>query len=145
MAQDSSGKFMAEELLQHTMAVNAVTASFESGAKFTNTTSSDLFIREMLISCQGQGDAGANFHGFVEVSKSPKRESQVDESTEWKKRLSYGQQSGDAALSGALGVDRLFKWAKGQVRLEPNESLYVHGNILNTDSLDIQADLDYHF
>jgi len=137
---------MAEELLQHTLAVNNVAADFEAGAEFQNTTDTDLFVRMLTLSAAGTGNDGDNLFGFMEISKSPKRESQVDGSTQPKYRVTFGSTAGAASgVKSADGQTQVYAFAKGQLILRPNEKFFMHANTNNADSVDMMADVNYHF
>lgn len=139
---------MAEELRWESLVVASGTSSVNSGAEFRNDSSVNIHIREINyahILTTGANDEFAT----VEVSKSPTITTGTS-NTPW---FSYGQRVGITAGTTGSGADDVAqginggrKYAKGQLVLEPGESLFVNTQIgAGAPTLQPLYQLGYHF
>ena len=132
---------MAEELRWESLIAGDGTVVFSAGAEFRNDSSVFIHIRE--ITYAHAIETAANDEGIsVQVSKSPVTTLGTSNNPffAWTQKLGC---SGGTLGSGADDVRWTInggrKWAKGQLTLEPGESLFVNGN----DLLAFESQIDW--
>lgn len=139
---------MAEELRWETLAPAGTTTDANSSSEFRNDSSRDIHIRELNWACELR--TGANDEsGVFELSKSPVIASATNNGVFFIKPIALGV-SGGTTGSGADDVfffaNGQSKYAKGQLTLEPGESLFTNENIISgTPNMVNRWVLGYHF
>jgi len=117
---------MAKELRHETLfgTVNDGTTASNSVAEFRNDSSAIIHIRKVTYA-HGYFTAGLDEDGSVEISKSPTLAGLTNNGPffSWLQRV--GGQPGVAADS-SKSFNGGQTWGKGQLTLEPNESLFVN-------------------
>lgn len=118
---------MAQEL-RHEVLAASTTSDTDAAAEFRNDTSAIIHIREIDIenTCQ---TAANDESTSVEVSKAPVFQSITNNSPFFTMVNSVGISGGTtgAALDDVSAVkSKVKRYGKGQLTLEPNESLFVN-------------------
>ncbi len=136
---------MAQELRQEILAGNVaggVTQS-DSIVEFRNDTNGFISIRKIhkAISCNAMASAES---ASVEISKSPTVASTVTNNPFWTINTRLQKMSGDTVDSGDR-VNGTSSWGRGQLILEPNESVFV--NVLKSSDpvVTFFYELEYEF
>ncbi len=139
---------MAVELRHETLFdTDAAAAAANAAAEFRNDSSRNIHIREIDMELRYR-TAANDESAWMEVSKSPVLASQTNNNVFFSMALSSGTSAGTTGsgaddVSGSRSKGR--KFGKGQLTLEPGESLFL--NWLKTAALtiDAQANLRYEF
>ncbi len=136
---------MAQELRQEILAATiagGVTQS-DSVAEFRNDTNGFISVRKVHKAISGNTFASTE-SASVELSKSPTVASNVNNNPFFTLLTRLQKLSGDAVDSGDR-VNGTSSWGRGQLILEPNESLFV--NVLKSSDpvLSIHYELEYEF
>lgn len=134
---------MAEKLRWHRIAAGGQTgASQNLGTRLTNTTDSDMFIRRTALRIVTR--VAATGEGAVaELTQSPAVE--IDGDTFFREEAaSYasGVNSADAAAQPMISRNA---YARGEVVLEPGDSLYLGLTLQGTPTVDLTGMIGYHF
>lgn len=121
---------MAQELRHETLTAtvaDGVTSS-NSAAEFRNDSSRDIMIREIVYAHALSGAANDE-NALVEIGKSPTQASLTNNQVFY----NFPQQLNIAAGTTGSGADDVGtsrnggkNWERGQLTLEPNESLFVN-------------------
>ncbi len=114
-----------------------------AGAEFRNDSSQMIHIREIEYN-HGLATAGPNEGGSVELSKSPVFAGNTNNNV----FFTMGQQlrlPTDVALDSGMGVNGKSKYGRGQVTLEPNESLFINMDKTSGGVLNARYNIRYHF
>ena len=117
---------MAKELRHETLfgSSGGSGTSFDSASEFRNDSSQIIHIREISYAHR-MISSDANEHAHIEISKSPVIASQTENNV----FFTYPQilaQEPDASAGGAKQANGGRKYGRGQLTLEPNESLFVN-------------------
>jgi len=136
---------MAQELRQEILAATVaggVTQS-DSVAEFRNDTNGMISMRKIHKAISANAMASAE-SASVEISKSPTVASTVNNNPFFTILTRLQKMSGDAVDSGDR-VNGTSSWGRGQLVLEPNESLFV--NVLKSSDpvVSIHYELEYEF
>lgn len=139
---------MAEELRWETLAPAGTTADANASSEFRNDSSRDIHIRE--VSWANELRTAANDEsGVFELSKSPVIASANNNGVFFLIAIAIGVSGGTtgAALDDVEWVQNGHrKYAKGQLTLEPGESLFTNENIISgTPTMVGRWILGYHF
>ncbi len=136
---------MAQELRWETLAVivaDTVSAS-NAAAEFRNDSSQTLSIREI--------DGGAYMvtaaideHGHGEISKSPTYAAQTNNNVFFTKQWNVAA-VGQAADGSSAQPARTGKYGRGQLTLEPNESLFLNVSKTSGGSFRFDVQIGYEF
>ncbi len=136
---------LAAELRQEILTASiagAVTQS-DSAAEFRNDSSGFIWIRKIHAAHSANTMASAE-SASIEISKSPTVTSTVNNNPFYTILYRLQKMSGDAVDSGDR-VNRTISYGKGQLVLEPNESLFV--NVLKSSDpvVTFFFELEYEF
>ena len=136
------------ELRYEGLIAATVTASANSQAEFRNDSSRVIHIREMFYSIKLITAANDEF-ATCELSKSPVFTRSNSNNPFFSFPVAIGASAGTIG-SGADDVcfveNGSHKWAKGQLTLEPGESLFLNVSIgAGAPSLANEWELGYHF
>ncbi len=117
---------LAVELRQEILAgtVAAAATQSDSISEFRNDTSGMISIRKIHAALSANTMASAESVS-VEISKSPTVASTVNNNPFWTINYRLQKMSGDAVDSGDR-VNRTISYGRGQLVLEPNESVFVN-------------------
>ncbi len=117
---------MAQELRQEILAgtVAGATTQADSISEFRNDTNGFISIRKNHATISANTMASAE-SASVEISKSPTVASTVNNNPFFTVNYRLQKMSGDAVDSGDR-VNRTISWGRGQLVLEPNESLFIN-------------------
>lgn len=137
---------MARELRHETLAPTNVTVDTNSAAEFRNDSASMIHIRGIdyahkMITAENDESM------TVEISKAPTLQSNTPNSP----FFNYPQSVGITATTGAAlddstaAVNGSKRWGRGQLTLEPNESLFVNIDVAGTPSANVLYVLEYEF
>lgn len=137
---------MAKELRHETLFVAGQGGSANAIAEFRNDSSDMIHIRKNTLKALQTGVTPGD-EGVLEISKSPAMASQTNNNVFFVQTLELdGQPTGATPADGSrAGKDR-DAWARGQLTLEPGESLYM--NWLRTtggQSSDLSSHISYEF
>ncbi len=117
---------MAQELRQEILAGNVAGGITQSDSivEFRNDTNGFISIRKIhkAISANTMSSAES---ASVEISKSPTVASTVNNNPFWTVNTRLQKGAGDAVDSGDR-VNGTSSWGRGQLILEPNESIFVN-------------------
>ncbi len=123
------------------------TTSADSNSEFRNDSSRMMHIREINYSHR-YGTFQADEVGQCEISKSPTFASVTNNNV----FFTYLQRVGGlAGTTGAASDDHAqsinggFKWARGQLTLEPNESLFVNVSKSSGGFMNYHYRIGYHY
>lgn len=119
---------MAEELRCETLVATTAdgTQNSNAGAEFRNDSSRVLHIREIRWSHKFDS-VSAGEGCFIEISKSPTFAGRTNNNVFWTMMNAMGgPPTGASPADGDVFTQGQDKWAKGQVTLEPNESLFIN-------------------
>lgn len=139
---------MAAELRwEHLFDTDSSNGSANAAAEFRNDTSVMIHIRE--INWTIQASTGANDEQiFSEISKSPVLASRTNNNV----FFAYGQSVGISAGTTGSGADDVAtganggrKYGRGQLTLEPGESLYVNWVKSSGLTINITYSIGYEF
>jgi len=119
---------MAEELRWENLTVGSGTVAFSAGAEFRNDSSRFIHIREISYA-HLLTTAAPNESVTVQISKSPVVTTGASNNPfyAWTQRMASKT---DVALDSAMEFNGGRKWAKGQLVLEPGESLFVNAAVV---------------
>ncbi len=139
---------MAEELRWEVLSPASATTDTSSAAEFRNDSSRIIHVREINWAhflLTGANDEG----GVIEISKSPVIASATNNNVFFVLAQSLfvnAGTTGSGADDVAFAENGGRKWAKGQLTLEPGESLYINYNIIaGTPTLQANFVVGYHF
>lgn len=141
---------MAEELRWET-GITEVATSGNTNAffEFRNDTSTDVFIRSIdMMLMVSDFDLTNDFSTQIQYSKSNTIDV-ANNTTIWQLNCIVGGSIGVATVGGGngggqLSVNKLY--AKGQLILEPGESIFGHREQTNTvDAVKFHGTIGYHF
>jgi len=117
-------KELRHETLVDTVADGTQTAS--AGAEFRNDLSGMIHIRELDINAVLR-TAGINEGVTVEISKAPVRQGAVANGPFFLMQLEIGMPaSGATPVDGEITGTKVKRWERGQLTLEPGESLFMN-------------------
>jgi len=139
---------MAEELRWEILAGASATVSVDATAEFRNDSSVDIHIRD-LKSHSDMTTAANDEIAIVQISKSPVFQAGNNANpffaqTEVLSGVvgTTGSGADDVAVAGTGSHN---KFAKGQLTLEPGESLFLNTNITGTPTVRNRWEIGYHF
>lgn len=132
---------LRHELLNITVA-DGTTAS-NSAAEFRNDSASMAFIRG-LDYAHTLSTAGPNEVGQAEISKSPTLQQETNNSPffVWPQTLAANT---DVALDSNMSINGSKRYGRGQLSLEPNESLFVNIFKSSGGSFAVRYVIEYEF
>lgn len=139
---------MTKELRHETLLGTGVVADANAAAEFRNDSAVTMSIID--IDYNHALRTGANDESVrVEITKSPASQFTTNNSPFFK----YGQKIGIAAGTVGSGADDVAiqvhggkSWGKGEVTLEPGESLFVNIDVVGGTALfDFQYEIGYEF
>lgn len=135
MAQELRQELLVDVVADGTTAANA-------GAEFRNDSSRTLHIRGLDIEAN-QLTAGIDEWGDIEVSKAPVYQGDTNNSPFFRKSVAVQQRGGvgDSGSQHKMG----WRWGKGQLTLEPNESLFMNTKKTSGGQVTGKADIEYEF
>lgn len=140
---------MAQELRHETLtaAVADGTTSSNSVAEFRNDSSRDIMIRE-IVYAHALATAANDENALVEIGKSPTQASLTNNQV----FFNFPQQLNIAAGTIGSGADDVGtsrnggkNWERGQLTLEPNESLFVNATKTSGGALRFRYVIGYEF
>lgn len=123
------------------------TTSQDADAEFRNDSSVDLYIRGIDGNCllnTAENDENAQ----VEISKAPTMQSGTNNSPffAWALRMAIeGATTGAAVDDGAVVQHGSKRWGRGQLILEPNESLFINTSKTSGGNLVYTYLIEYEF
>ncbi len=139
---------MAEELRWETLISSSITTTNAVG-EFRNDTSGDIFIRSIDFFLHGGKDGvgtDADINGEAQLSKSNTVDI-VNNTSIWQLNAGVAVIHDDTAGVGNgadnMTVNKLY--AKGQLILEPGESIFLHIVVTALTNFEVFATLGYHF
>ncbi len=139
---------MAEELRWESL-ISTATVDTNAFGEFRNDTNADLFVRsvDILFLTENITATTASNHGQLQVSKSNTID-QVNNSSIYQLNIggmSMNDETGSVGPNGSSQtVNKLY--AKGQLILEPGESLFGHLDFANTPTtVKANVTIGYHF
>ncbi len=134
---------LAAELRQEILRASVTAASSDSVSEFRNDSSGMIALRKIHIAIFCNALASAE-SATIEISKSPSFASTVNNNPFWTIPTVLQKQSGDAVDSGDR-VNRTISYGRGQLVLEPNESVFV--NVLKSADpvVTFNYELEYEF
>lgn len=139
---------MAEELRWEVLAASGTTVSVDSAAEFRNDSSVDIHIRDLKSHSAILTAANDEF-AFAQLSKSPIFQGGNNQNpffglTDVISNVvgTTGSGADDVAVAGQ-GTHN--KYAKGQLTLEPGESLFLNTNVTGTPTVQNRWSIGYHF
>lgn len=139
---------MAEELRWHMLA--GTTPDTDTGddadAQFENSADKICHIREIQISCRLK-TATCDEYANVEVSKAPGGDQMAVNGSNFYTlpvRL-VAPPAGATPVDGGVFYNGVRKYAKGQVTLEPNESLFVNTLKSAGGHLEYTFEIGFHY
>lgn len=133
---------MAKELRWERLWQLGQGASANAFEEFRNDSSEVIHIREISGDMNADG-GGVGETGLTEISKSPVMAASVANNVFFTFALPIG---GFNAAASGIAVHGRTKFARGQLTLEPGESLYVNHNLINGSySIDIGFTIGYEF
>ncbi len=139
---------MAEELRWENLAPANTTGDVDSAAEFRNDSSRDIHIREINYA-HFLAIATTDERASIEISKSPTIQAAVNNGVFFLYMQALGVESsttGAASDDGTVTVNGGRKWARGQLTLEPGESLYVNQNVISgAPTMEVHYMIGYHF
>ena len=119
---------MAKELRYETL-VDVVAdgvAAADAGAEFRNDSSGMIMIRELDLIATIR-TAGVNEQVSVEISKAPVRQGAVANGPFFLFQVEIGMPStGATPVDGSITGTKVKRWERGQLTLEPGESLFMN-------------------
>lgn len=135
---------MAQELRTEILAVTTAdgTTTSNAAAEFRNDSSTIISIRGLNMTHELQ-TAAINEHAHAEISKSPTFASNTNNNVFFTRRVNAAARGG--AADGASDESDKDKFGKGQVTLEPNESLFVNVSKTSGGASEFRAVIDYEF
>lgn len=140
---------MAEELRQELLTGTTLDGDLgdDADAEFRNDSSVDMSIRGIDYE-HDYSTAATDERASVEISKAPSFRGNQPNSPFFR----YGQKLGiQSSTTGAAGDDGSVnanggkRWGRGQVILEPNESLFVNTLKESGGNLDYRYEIEYEF
>lgn len=140
---------MADELRWEAMVVSVPdgTTLENAGSTFRNTTDATMFIRKVRINATMSG-ASPNETCTFQWSKSRtivlgNNEPGLNIQTQ----LAMPSQTFNASPpeDGALAINQLLQFAKGEITLEPNEAVFVNTTKTSGGAADATHNVGYHF
>ncbi len=135
---------MAAELRTEILAGNVAdgTTASNSDSEFRNDSSGLIHIRKITYA-HTYTTAAVNETGLVEISKSPTIVSTVNNGVFW----TFPQQvtGGNAAADAAGVFNGSTSYGKGQLTLEPNESLFVNVSKASGGVMSYRYVIEYEF
>ncbi len=136
---------MAQELRQEILAGTVLAAATQSDSisEFRNETNGFISIRKSHGTVSANAMASAE-SASVELSKSPTVASTVNNNPFFTVNYRLQKMSGDAVDSGDR-VNRTISWGRGQLVLEPNESLFVNAIKSADPVVSFFFELEYEF
>lgn len=137
---------MAEELRWENLVVSGNSADADNAASFTNNASKTLHIR--TISYHHTFTTMApNERIDVEISKAPSKQMDLNASTFFVYDQGYiGPPTGATPADGGASIQGHRNFAKGQLTLEPGESLHVNADNSGSGPLgNFRYRLGYHY
>ncbi len=136
---------LAQELRQEILAGTVLAAATQSDSisEFRNDTNGFISIRKIHAAMSANTMASGESVS-IEISKSPTVASTVNNNPFWTINFRMQKASGDAVDSGAQ-INRTISWGRGQLVLEPNESVFVN-SIKSADPVaSFFFELEYEF
>ncbi len=136
---------MAKELRTETLFGGGKTATVNADAEFRNDTSGMIFIRDIKgITSMQDGVAGDEV--VIEISKAVAFIGNTNNQTRWNMHMKLNSEAGINTVVTADRDRAHDKWARGQLTLEPGESLLTHLNFLGGNGVtDYKWDIEYEF
>lgn len=114
-----------------------------SGAEFRNNSSRLMHIRRLDQRCRIT-TAGPNEWCLSECGKSPVRVGGTNNSAIFGQTVQIGVMT-DVALDSVATAMKSSTYAKGQLTLEPNESLFINSEKSSGGVADADHQIGYHF
>lgn len=117
---------MAKELRHEHLIHTGTSATADSLAEFRNDSSEMIHIRELDQQAHALAATPAD-EAVWEISKSPAMASRTNNNVFFvSAMLLVSNATGASAVDGSSKASKLKKYARGQLTLEPGESLYVN-------------------
>lgn len=140
---------MAEELRHETLSATIAdgTTSSNSAAEFRNDSSRSMMIR-IIEEDVALNAAENDERGTIEISKSPTFASNTNNNVFFTRGTTVnitGGTTGAATDDVGVSKQRGRTFGKGQLTLEPNESLFVNGSKTTGGTLIGSYQISYHF
>ena len=138
---------MAQEL-RHEHLYDTVadgTTSADAGAEFRNDSAGMVHIRAIVISGT-LSTAAPNESASIEVSKAPVYQGATANSPFYSRRVhALGPPTGATPADGGVNATFIDKYGRGQLTLEPNESLFLNTSKSSGGTVAAYVDIDYEF
>lgn len=135
---------MSSKELRHEQLINfGAQADSDAGAEFRNDSSVTLSIISIDYS-HTMDTAALNEAARVELSKSPVMSQLTANNPFWSYGQSIARGFGEA-VDGAVSKNGGKSWDKGQLTLEPGESIFLNIDVTGAPTIDANYEVSYEF
>lgn len=136
---------MAKELRHELVRTIDVDGAGDSLAEFRNDTSVDIHIRELdaeaVLTTAALGEISK-----AELSKAPVYQGVTNNSPFWRWGITVGNPGNIAIDSNGATVNRGKRYGRGQLVLEPNESIFLNaGGQIGAPTINVGFEIGYEF